>query len=139
MTFEDWEADVPAEIKADTLWRVKAYRLALFLSDLAWSDTERLHHRQRSAHHADQLCRAASKISSCISEGYSRDTGKARSTYYEYAAGSARETRDWYYKLRRLLPVAVVAHRIDLTTQIVRLALKMIATERRSNRRASDT
>jgi hypothetical protein len=32
----------------------------------------------------------------------------------------------------------LTGHRIDLCTQIIRLTLKMISTERRSNRRASD-
>ncbi len=38
MEYEEWEKTVPAAIKADTLWQVKAYRLALFLADLGWSD-----------------------------------------------------------------------------------------------------
>lgn len=39
MTYEEWEAGVPPEIKGDALWRVKAYRISLFLSDLSWLDT----------------------------------------------------------------------------------------------------
>jgi hypothetical protein len=95
MTSEEWEAGVPDVIKTDTLWRVEAYRLALFLADLGWIDTDPLIARRGTDHHADQLRRSSSKISSAISEGYSRNSGKARSTYYEYAAGSARESRDW--------------------------------------------
>ncbi|OIO88203.1 MAG: hypothetical protein AUK03_16630 [Anaerolineae bacterium CG2_30_64_16] len=34
MTYEEWEEAVPEAIKADSLWRMKAYRLALFLADL---------------------------------------------------------------------------------------------------------
>ena len=137
MTYEQWEMSVPTEIRSDSLWRVRAYRLALFLAHLAWIDTEKLFGQNRTSHHADQLLRAASKISSSISEGYSRDTAKARATYYDYATGSPRETRDWYFKLRRVLADEVVAHRMDLTTQLIKLSLKMIATERRSNRRVS--
>jgi four helix bundle protein len=126
------------EIRGDSLWKIEAYRLALFLSDLVWRDTEKLFAKRRTAEYADQLLRAAGKISACVAEGYSRDTGKARSTFHEYALGSARECRDWYFKLRHALGAKVVAHRIGLTTQICKLTLKMIATERRSNRRASD-
>src|SRR5688572_13185600 len=135
MTYEEWESGVPGVIKSDTLWRVEAYRLALFLADLGWIDTENLMARRGTDHHAHQLRRSTSKISSALSEGYSRNSGKARSTYYEYAAGSARESRDWYYKLRRAMKARVVEHRLDLCTQISKLALKMVGHERRENRR----
>jgi four helix bundle protein len=137
MTYEEWEAHVPAELKADTVWRVKAYRLSLFLSDLAWHDAGVLLKNRRTVEAGDQLSRATSRISANIIEGYSRDTGKARSTYCQYALGSVRESRDWYYKGRRVLKPAVVSHRIGLCTDIIRLTLTMVASERRTNRRAS--
>jgi four helix bundle protein len=138
MTYDEWESDVPRELKGDTLWRVEAYRLALFLCDLVWTDSAKLFRNPTTAGIADQLFRAAGKISASVAEGYSRDSGRARATFYEYALGSARECRDWYYKARRALSADVVSHRIDLTTQIARLTLKMTSTERRTNRRASD-
>ena len=100
MTYEQWEEGVPQAIRGDTLWSVKAYRLGLFLSDLVWRDSDKLLRNPKSREIADQLVRAAGKISACIGEGYSRNTGKARATFYEYACGSARESRDWYYKGR---------------------------------------
>lgn len=42
MTYEEWEEQVPEEIRGDPLWEMKAYRLALFLHDLAWEDCARL-------------------------------------------------------------------------------------------------
>jgi hypothetical protein len=42
MTYEEWEKGVPEEIKQDSLWKMKAYRLALFLGDLAGRDAARL-------------------------------------------------------------------------------------------------
>jgi|SRR5450432_990121 len=86
MTFEDWESQVPAELKKDTLWRVEAYRLGLFLSDLAWIDTGKLLLNRRTIAVSDQLFRAAGNISSNVAEGYSRDTGKARAVFYQYAS-----------------------------------------------------
>ena len=38
MTYEEWEESIPEVIKGDTLWKVEAYRLGMFLSDLAWHD-----------------------------------------------------------------------------------------------------
>ena len=137
MTYEQWQQEVPAEIRQDTLWKVQAYRLALFLRNLVWSDADTLMRTAKTMSTADQLFRAAGKISACVAEGYSRDTGKARATFYEYAAGSAREARDWYYKARRAFKPAVHDHRVALTTRIIKLLLKMVATERRTNRRVS--
>src|SRR5438045_329505 len=110
MTYDDWEALVAAQIKGDSLWRVEAYRLGLFLSDLAWNDAGKLLLNRRTSAVADQLYRSTGNISSNVSEGYSRNTGKARATYYEYAVGSARESRDWYFKARRVLSIRVVQH-----------------------------
>jgi four helix bundle protein len=135
MTYEQWETDVAECIRKDSLWRVKAYRLALFLSDLAWNDVTKLVRDKRTFEIADQLYRATGNISSSIAEGYSRGTGKDRARFYEYSLGSCRESRDWYYKSRWVLDATVVNHRMELASGIIRLLLTMIATEGRSNRK----
>ena len=139
MTYEQWEAEVPPELTNDTLWKVKAYRLALFLADLAWFDSGKLGKNRRTAAVADQLFRAASNVSSNIAEGYSRGTGKDRARFYEYALGSIREARDWYFKSRHVLEAAVVKHRLSLCAELSRLVLKMVSNERLSNRRIRAT
>ena len=103
MTYDQWAAEVPATIRADSLWKVKGYRLGLFLADLSWQDVTKLTTDRRTVGIADQLFRAACNISSNVAEGYSRGTGKDRARFYEYALGSAREARDWYYKGRHIL------------------------------------
>jgi four helix bundle protein len=138
VTYEEWEATVPAAIQEDTLWRVEAYRLGLFLSDISWEDVTKLLKDRRTWGTADQLYRAAGNISSNVAEGYSRCTGKDRARFYEYALGSARESRDWYYKGRHVLDEAVVAHRIELCTRIIRLTITMVSNERSSNRRIGE-
>ncbi|GAB4546593.1 MAG: hypothetical protein Kow0063_41060 [Anaerolineae bacterium] len=42
MTYEEWEAEVPGVIKGDSLWKMTAYRLALFAADVGWHDMTRL-------------------------------------------------------------------------------------------------
>ena len=79
---------------------------------------------------ADQLYRALGSISANITEGYSRGTGKGRALFYEYALGSARESRDWYYKSRHVLGEEVITHRLDLLTQVIRLLLTMVPQQR---------
>ena len=135
MTYEEWDADVPAGIREDPLWSVEAYRLALFLSDLVWTDLTRLMRDRRTIGVADQVFRAAGSISANIAEGWSRGTAKDRARFYEYALGSSRETRDWYSKGRRVLNKEVVNHRIELSTRLVRLTTTMTANEHRTVRR----
>jgi four helix bundle protein len=135
LNFQEWQSTVPLIIRSDTVWKVEAYRLALFLSDLSWEDTTKLVRDERTRDCAGQLLRAAGKISAQITEGYSRNTGRERSRWYEYALGSARECRDWYYKGRHVLSESVADHRMELATSIIRLTLTMASHERRTNRK----
>jgi four helix bundle protein len=139
MTFHYWEKDVPAEIRGDSVWKLEAYRLGLFASDLAWEDGLKLLRDARARSTADQLCRAIGNISSNVVEGYSRGTGKDRARFYEYALGSAREARDWYFKARFVLGPKVTAHRIGITTQLRKLLIRMTSNERRKNIRVNPT
>ncbi|MBN1430066.1 MAG: four helix bundle protein [Anaerolineae bacterium] len=131
MTYEEWEATVPDVITGDTLWKVKAYQLALFAADISWVDVTRLTKDQRTRSLADQLYRALGSIGANVAEGYSRRPGKDRARFYEFALGSARESRDWYYKARHLLDETVVSHRLSLLTQITRLLSKMVINQRK--------
>ena len=130
MNFSDWQDQIPSSIREDTLWDVEAYRLSLFASDVCWQDIRKLHEESHTQSLADQLYRAVGSISSNIAEGYSRGTGKDRARFYEYALGSARESRDWYYKSRFVIGKDVVAHRLDFMTQIIRLLLTIIPQQR---------
>lgn len=130
MDFGEWEKKVPEKITKDALWTVKSYRLALFLTDLAWLDCTKLMSDRRTIGISDQLFRSVGSISSNIAEGYSRGSGKDRARFYEYALGSAREARDWYFKSRHLLGDDVTNHRISLTTEIIRLLLTTVPQQR---------
>ena len=130
MDFGEWEKKVPEKIRNDALWTVKSYKLGLFLSDLAWLDCTKLTSDRRTIGISDQLFRSAGSISSNIAEGYSRGSGKDRARFYEYALGSARETRDWYFKSKHILGDEVVNHRITLTTEIIRLLLTTVPQQR---------
>lgn len=109
---------------------MEAYRLGVFVADIGWHDAAKLLGDKRTRGLSDQLYRALGSISANLAEGYSRGTGRDRARFYEYALGSARESRDWYYKGRNVLGEAVAEHRIDLLTQIIRLLLKMVPQQR---------
>jgi four helix bundle protein len=130
ITSEEWLASVPAELTNDPLWNMKVYRLAVFLGDLAWYDVSKLAQDKRTVSLSDQLYRAVGSVSSNTAEGYSRQSSKDQARFYEYALGSAREARGWYYQGRHVLSEAVAIHRIKLLTQIIRLLLTIIPAER---------
>jgi four helix bundle protein len=130
MTYEEWEQTVPETITGDVLWKMRVYRLGLFVSDIGWEDVTKLMQDQRTLKLSDQLYRSLGSISANIAEGYSRSSGKDRARFYEYALGSARESRDWYYKSRHILNDSVVQHRVDLCSQIIRLLLTMLPDQR---------
>ena len=131
--FDDWLATVPESIAADPLWKMKVYRLALFLGDLAWHDVTKLASDRRTVSLADQLFRASVSIGANVAEGYSRQSGRDRARFYEYALGSARESRHWYYEGRHVLSDRVTEHRVNLLAEIARMLLKIIPQERAHN------
>jgi hypothetical protein len=81
MNYEEWEKAVPEIIKADSVWKMNVYRLALFLGDLGWYDATKLMKDRRTMKLSDQLYRALGSISTNVSEGYSRGTGKDRARF----------------------------------------------------------
>jgi four helix bundle protein len=86
---------------------------------------------------AGQLLDAVTSMSSNIAEGYSRNTGRERARFYEFALGSARESRGWYSKSRRAFGDRVANHRMEVTTEILRLVSTMVPDQRRKNRALS--
>jgi four helix bundle protein len=134
--YEQWEASIADSLKTDALWTITAYRLALFAGDLGWHDVSGLTPVRALWSVADQLYRALGSISANIAEGYSRSTGRDRARFYEYALGSARESRDWYFKARHVLGEDVYTHRIDLLTRIIQLLIKMVSQQRPAGSRS---
>jgi four helix bundle protein len=130
MNYTDWINTFPAEIRQDSLWNQEVYRLALFASDLGWSDATKLFRDGRTSKLAAQLIDAIGSIGANISEGYSRGHHKDRARFYEYALGSTRKSRTWYFDGRPVLGDAVAQHRIRLHTHIIRLLLKMLPAVR---------
>jgi four helix bundle protein len=130
MNYSKWEMNVPSVIKEDTLWTVEAYRLSLFMADMSWHDAKKLSKDNCTRSLSDQLYRSVGSISANIEEGYSKHSSKDRARFYEYALGSARESRGWFYRGRHVLGDSVCNHRMELTTQIIRLLIKMVPDQR---------
>lgn len=130
MNYSEWERIVPSVITADSLWTVEAYRLSLFLADISWHDAKKLTKDSCTRSLADQLYRSVGSISANIEEGYSKQSSKDRARFYEYALGSARESRGWFYRSRHVLGESVGHHRMELCTQVIRLLIKMVPDQR---------
>ena len=114
---------------------MKVYRLSLFAANLGWHDITKLAQDRCTVSLSDQLYRSLGSISANIAEGYSRSSNKDRNRFYEYALGSARESRDCYYKGRHILSESVISHRLNLMTEIIRLLLVMISSQRKPDLR----
>ena len=132
MNFVEWECEVPDILRKDVLWTVKVYRLSLFLADIAWQDVVKLSENIGMRSVSDQLYRSAGSICAKIEEGYSKLSSKDRARFYEYSLGSAREARGWFYRSRHVLGDEVAAHRLGISTQIIKLLLTMVPEQRNS-------
>ena len=42
MNYAEWLKTVPAALTEDSVWKMEAYRLALFAADFAWHDVTKL-------------------------------------------------------------------------------------------------
>ena len=128
LAVREWADSVPQAVREDTLWRMEAYRLGLYVCDAAWDDVTALSEDVRTRSVADQLHRSLGSISANIAEGYSRGGGRDR--FLEYALGSVQEARDWYVKSRRVLGERRVEVQVEVLTSVIRLLLVMTRDQR---------
>lgn len=131
MNYAEWLETVPSEMTNDPIWKLDVYKLALFAGDLGWQDALKLSKEKLAFSIADQLHRSLNSISANLTEGYSRSKGLDRARFIEIALGSARESRDWYYKARHILPADVVRHRMELVTKIISMLAPMVSHQRK--------
>jgi four helix bundle protein len=121
MTYEEWVEQVPDDIKSDPLWNFEVYPKTLLLFDFAWGDCDKLAQDYRKRKISEQLIDSAGSISANIEEGYGRGYGLDYSRFLRIALGSARETRGWYYRSRKLFDQKILNHRLQLLDEIIAL------------------
>ena len=134
MDYEDWQLTVADAIKSDPVWQFFAYRKALYLYDMAWQDCEVLLRDVRGRAVAQQLIRSVGSISANIEEGHGRGPGRDRNYFLRIATGSARETKGWYFRGKRLLSPATLSDRLDPLNEIIALLVTEINRQNRRNR-----
>ena len=122
-------ANVPEAMRQDSIWRLPAYRYSLYLGDQLQAAAEQMR-RVNTRRTVDQLLDAAQSISANIAEGYGRTSGPERAKFFEYAHSSARETREWLFKVRNAFDPATATALIELVTRIMRILTAVIPRER---------
>jgi len=131
MTYAEWEAGVHERVKEEPVWRFLGYRKALFLYELVWQDCEKLMRDKRGRAISEQLIRSAGSISANIEEGHGRGYGGQRNWFFAVSIGSARESKGWYWRARRLLPPEVLDHRLALADEVISLLVAELTRQRR--------
>ena len=81
--FERWQKQPPRDLVGDPIWRMTAYRIALFLADLVRQDARILFDRGAPSHKVSQLESSVESVEANISEGYSKFSGKDRAKFFE--------------------------------------------------------
>jgi four helix bundle protein len=132
MNYQEWLGSVSESITKDSLWSFETYRKALFLSDLAWLDCEKLSSDALGRGTAWQLIDSAGSIAANIEEGFGRGFGKDYARFLRIALGSARESRGWYYRGRHAFNPDVVEHRMKLLDEIIAGLVSAANTQRQS-------
>ena len=112
----------------DPLFRMRAYKLATDLMEVAWGDAKLLRAEPVTERIAGQLYAAVSSIAANLGEGYSRSSGKDRARIFEYALSSVRESISWYQAGRPVL-TEVTGARLNDLEEIRRLLLAIIPRE----------
>jgi four helix bundle protein len=132
MRFEDWERSVEKDHGADSLWRMKAYRLSMFLSELVDGDAQLMRGHVVASAILPQLALAVASIGANIAEGYSRSTGRDRARFFEYALGSARDARHFYRAGRGSLSMTILTARLEVLEEVIRLLIATVRYQRQS-------
>ena|SRR5438105_1876516 len=133
LSFDAWLAHPRNSMSGDPVWRLTAFRRALYCAEIAWPDVSRLAHHPVTAGVASQLYRALGSIGANLTEGYSRSSGRDRARMLEFSLGSARESVVWYRLARPILGDDLIDHRLDSLNHITRLLSTMIPRERLRN------
>lgn len=117
-------------VEDDPLQRMKVYQYARTLRESAWPDVELLTPHIGMQRVVVQLYESVGSIAANIAEGYSKSSGKDRARSFEYALGSARESKEWYEAGLPVLGKEIVNARLEVLGHIRRMLTAIIPEER---------
>lgn len=119
MNYQTWERSVPPQIRADGVWTQESYRLALFLSDLAWHDANDLAKHRRTIKLGGELLEALSGVASGLARAHDRNALGVRRLELEDALAAARAGAGLYHGLRHVLGQEIIMHRIRILNHVI--------------------
>jgi len=133
VTFEEWAACAPKQLKNDPLWQSLYYRLAMYFYDLAWLDCVSLEKDFRGREIVHQVIRSAGSICANMEEAYGRGIGTADYVrIMRISLGEARETQGWYFRSRHILSPGLMERRCKVMNQVLALTVRRIDSTRKS-------
>ncbi len=131
-SYDTWEQVVPKYISLEDVWKLDAYRKALYVYELSWFDCERMMKDLRGRRIVSQLISSIGSISANLEEGYGRGLGtREYHQFLRYAIGSGKEAKGWYFRSRHLLTEAIIEHRLKLLSEILALTIFELTKQRK--------
>ncbi len=112
----------------DKLENYIVYVKSNILFDKVFNDTDEMMYDDRGKEIAKQLVRSAGSIPANIEEGYGRGHGKEFAYFLRISRGSARETKGWYNRAKKLLDPDLLNERKKEIDEVISLLISMINT-----------
>ncbi len=103
LSYAAWESSIPAEVRADPLWGLRVYRAALYAGDLGRREHAGLRENPGSQTLPRNWCARPDRSARTSPKDTAAMAARIACDSTAYALGSARESRDWYYKARDAL------------------------------------
>jgi len=119
MNYQVWERSVPPQIRADGVWSQEAYRLALFLADLAWHDANDLAKHRRTIKLGADLLEAMSGVAAGLARAHDRSVNAERRIALEESLAAARAGAGIYHGCRHVLGQEIIMHRIRILNHVL--------------------
>ena len=134
LPFEEWVNTLPTSLRADPLWKSAYYRLAMYVYDLVWLDSEKINKDFRGREIVHQIVRSSGSVCANMEEAYRRGIGTPDFVrVMRISLGELGETQGWYFRARHILGSEILDKRIQVIQQDIALTVKVIDQNRRKH------